>query len=307
MKRLVGGDYLLDLSPIEIEESVDGETYTSITDKSVLDQLTDLKAFIGKSGMIKPVWIKILNGETDEIIVTRGSLSTSDGVTFLIKVLLAGFILTLSVEFTQAETDDHTPLDEWYIDSNDAKYILVSKTQSLAQELADFEGDVNITGDVFVTGDTEFDGDVGCFENIVDKNGHKRFLEGDFVPREFTGFTYTYAKWSLSGSHLMIVLCFDIAANTSLEYTSIVDNIGLPSWIMDKISDTGGTQHVVSVKYAEQWEDSASIPSPAIVSGLAKPNSNTLGIAIWSNATISNTSYARIQFDLLIDNETPAP
>ena len=152
MKRLVGGDYLLDLSPIEIEESVDGETYTSITDKSVLDQLTDLKAFIGKSGMIKPVWIKILNGETDELIVTRGSISTSDGVTFLIKVLLAEFILTLSVEFTQAETDDHTPLDEWYIDSNDAKYILVSNTQSLAQELADFKGDVSITGDLTVTG-----------------------------------------------------------------------------------------------------------------------------------------------------------
>ena len=132
MKRLVGGDYLLDLSPIEIEESVDGETYTSITDKSVLDQLTGLKAFIGKSGMIKPVWVKLLNGETDELIVTRGSLSTSDGVTFLIKVLLVGFILTLSVEFTQAETEDHTPLDEWYIDDNDAKYILVSEAQLVA-------------------------------------------------------------------------------------------------------------------------------------------------------------------------------
>ena len=152
MKRLVGGDYLLDLSPIEIEESVDGETYTSITDKSVLDQLTGLKAFIGKSGMIKPIWVKLLNGETDEIVATRGSLSTSDGVTFLIKVLLVGFILALSVEFTQAETDDHTPLDEWYIDSNDAKYILVSNTQSLAKELADFEGDVSITGDLSVTG-----------------------------------------------------------------------------------------------------------------------------------------------------------
>lgn len=153
MNRLVGGDYLLDLSPIEIEESVDGATYTSITDKSVLDQLTNLSSFIGKSGMMKTVWVKLLNGETDETIVTRGSLSTSDGTTFLIKVLLAGFVLTLSVEFTQAETEDHTPLNEWYIDTNDAKYILISDTQSLAGELADFEGDVSITGDLTVTGE----------------------------------------------------------------------------------------------------------------------------------------------------------
>ena len=152
MKRLVGGDYSLDLSPIEIEESVDGETYTSITDKSVLDQLTGLKSFIGKSGMIKPVWIRLLNGETDEIVVTRGSISTSDGTTFLIRVLLVGFILTLSVEFTQMLNEDEEPLDDWYIDTNDAKYILISDTQSLAGELADFEGDVSITGDLSVTG-----------------------------------------------------------------------------------------------------------------------------------------------------------
>ena len=152
MKRLVGGDYQLDLSPIEIEESVDGETYTSITDKSVLDQLTGLKSFIGKSGMIKPIWIKLLNGETDEIVVTRGSLSTSDGVTFLIRILLVGFILTLSVEFTQMLNENDEPLDDWYIDTNDAKYILISDTQSLAGELADFEGDVSITGDLSVTG-----------------------------------------------------------------------------------------------------------------------------------------------------------
>ena len=140
MIRLVGGDYQLDLSPIEIEESVDGETYTSITDKSVLDQLTVLKAFIGKSGMIKPVWVKLLNGETDEIIVTRGSLSTSDGTTFLIKVLLAGFILTLSVEFTQMTDADSNPLDDWYIDTNDAKYILISDKQEITAIIG--EGDI---------------------------------------------------------------------------------------------------------------------------------------------------------------------
>lgn len=148
MKRLVGGDYQLDLSPIEIEESVDGETYTSITDKSVLDQLTGLKAFIGKSGMIKPIWVKLLNGETDELIVARGTLAVVDVGEFEICIPLDGYKLRISVEFTQmTDADDHL-LDDWYIDANDAKYILISDTQSLAGELADFEGDVSITGDL---------------------------------------------------------------------------------------------------------------------------------------------------------------
>ena len=122
----------MDMSPIEIEESVDGATYTEITDKAVLDQLTGLKTFIGKSGMIKPIWIKLLNGETDELIVTRGSLSAVDSNIFEICVPLDGYKLKISVEFTQMLNEDDEPLNDWYIDGGDAKYILVSDTQSVA-------------------------------------------------------------------------------------------------------------------------------------------------------------------------------
>ena len=73
------------------------------------------------------------------------------------------------------------------------------------------------------------------FENIVDKDGHKRFIEGDITPAETTGITFTYAKWSLSGSHLQIVLAMTIAAGTySTFYLGDITN--LPKWIFDKIS-----------------------------------------------------------------------
>lgn len=185
MKRLVGGDYQLDLSPIEIEESVDGETYTSITDKSVLDQLTGLKAFIGKSGMIKPIWIKLLNGETDEIVATRGSLSTLDGTTFLIKVLLVGFVLTLSVEFTQAETEDHTLLDEWYIDTNDAKYILISDKQEVTTIIG--EGDIPNAKPIYCH-------PIHIENNTASQNNyHLTFL---IFNNDATPFTYTsFKQW----------------------------------------------------------------------------------------------------------------
>lgn len=152
MKRLVGGDFLLDMSPIELELSVDGTTKTNITDNEVLEQLTDLKRFIGSPSMVKPIWCKLTNGETDELIVARGTLAVVDVGEFEICIPLNEFKLTISVEFTQMTDADDNLLDDWYIDTNDAKYILISDTQSLAGELADFEGDVSITGDLSVTG-----------------------------------------------------------------------------------------------------------------------------------------------------------
>ena len=73
MKKLVGGDYLLDLTPIEIEESEDGATKTNITNKDVIAQLTNLKNYIRNPEMIKPVWVLFNNGETDEKIVAVGN------------------------------------------------------------------------------------------------------------------------------------------------------------------------------------------------------------------------------------------
>ena len=48
---------------------------------------------------------------------------------------------------------------------------------------------------------------VKVFENIVDKDGHKRFIEGDITFENITGVSKVYGKWSLSGNHLMIVIC----------------------------------------------------------------------------------------------------
>lgn len=284
MKRLVGGDYLLDLSPIEIEESVDGETYTSITDKSVLDQLTGLKAFIGKSGMIKPIWVKLLNGETDEIVATRGSLSTSDGTTFLINILLVGFILTLSVEFTQMVNEDEDPIDDWYIDSGDAKYILVSEAQKI--------GDIS---------------ELPVFENIVDKDGHKRFIEGDITLRDEvpSGFKKTYGKWSLSGTHLLIVLAGEVDNGTEFSAQTICDMNDIPSWIPEKVQLLRPNERVVDQYNLVLYGGSAQNVSVY----LEKSSGSVLRLYL-SSFTASSDKTFRINFDLLIDNgetETPAP
>lgn len=142
MKKLVGGEYLLDLTPITIAESVDGETYTNITNADVIEQLTNLKEFIRNPKAIKPVWVKFVNDEDDAVIVTRGSLSIVDDGEFDIDVSIKGYTLKIHVEFTQATLSDSTPIDDWYIDTNDAKYLFTSDAQNISPIVEDVAKDV---------------------------------------------------------------------------------------------------------------------------------------------------------------------
>ena len=57
-----------------------------------------------------------------------------------------------------------------------------------------------------------------AFENIVDKDGHKRFIEGTPTNPTIEGVEITYAKWSLSGTHLMLVMAGNVASTTVLDY-----------------------------------------------------------------------------------------
>lgn len=280
MSRLVGGDYLLDLSSIELEESVDGSTKTNITNAEILEQLTNLKKFVKNPQMIKPVWVKLYNGETDELIVVRGSLAVVDTGEFEICVRLNGYKLVIYIEFTQVTLDDDTPIDDWFIDTNDAKYLFTSDAQNI--------GAIS---------------ELPVFENIVDKNGNKRFIEGDIVLVDgLTGFTQTYGKWALSGSHLLIVVAFDIADATAFIGARIC-NINIPEWIYDKIYALyGGANAVVTNITASGYADDYSSQTATVY--MTKPTGQPLSIYI-NAITTTKERHFRIAFDLLIDNETP--
>ena len=284
MKRLVGGDYLLDLSSIELEESEDGSTKTNITDSNVLEQLTNLKKYIKNPEMAKPVWVKLKNGENDELVIARGTFAVVDTGEFEICVQLDGYKLVIFIEFTQATLSDDTPIDDWYIDTNDAKYLFTSDAQAIAGQLADFTGDVKI------------------YENITDADGNKRFLSGDIdnVAEFVADDEIVYAKWTLSGNHLMLVFAFisdgakDLAGDTFA-------NVTLPQWIADKIYPmTDGVSHVaVSQGIYGYIPSNLAKSSVAIVPYISKV-SNQLRITCDSDGTIEDGKYYRIVFDLVI-------
>ena len=133
------------------------------------------------------------------------------------------------------------------------------------------------------------------FENITDKDGHKRFVEGDITVPTVSGMTKSYGKWSLSGTHLIIVLALNFDAGT---YDSMgVGTIALPSWIMAKIIPFTSNR-VMAVAYT--FYDSSLQASTG--NGWLNKSDSNLQMTL-SGLTLSNDVTTRVQIDLLIDNE----
>lgn len=131
---------------------------------------------------------------------------------------------------------------------------------------------------------------------LVDKDGHPRFIEGVIEPNEITGITWTYGKWSLSGTHLMIVLAGS-AVSDSYTYQEFAQ-FKVPQWVFDKIvsifSDT------IAYKAVNAYDSALNIQTMNV-----KLEKLTDAMQIFLNNSISLSSEKafRIEFDLLIDNE----
>lgn len=164
------------------------------------------------------------------------------------------------------------------------------------------DGNIHIGGNLDVDGKISVDGDAELFENIVDKDGHHRFVEGDVEIAEITGITKTYGKWSLSGSHLMVVLALEIASGTSLSWIGLSPNIDIPSWIKDKLVPISSQSYTVEIKSFTAYDEDLS--NPESVDGHFFNNTiyNNAGIYLNGN-TPSTNKIVRLQFDFLIDNE----
>lgn len=172
----------------------------------------------------------------------------------------------------------------------------------------EFDGDVSIDGDLEVEedalfkGDADFKGDVKSFENIVDKDGHKRFIEGLITTTAQEGITYNFAKWSLSGSHLLIVIFGSYANGTTISNDFIFGYLNdLPTWIKDKIYPMyEDTIYVIFGQYSARGSGGATQPFNV---NLAKSLDGTIDVRKSGAVTASGDKHFRVQFDLLIDND----
>lgn len=206
VKRLIGGLVLLNLCAISLDVTADE---VDITNDGVLEQLKELRTFIDEkrnfskeSKQLKPVLVQY-----------RSSASKIDGVVQC-NMEFNTDALHLNICGTSIQNDG-TPL---------------TITINVVYEYTDYVGYTIKTAKLNATQNQPI------FESIVDKNGNKRFIEGDIAIEEITGITKKYGKWSLSGSHLMCVIACEVDANTEIPvWPSVFSYIELPEWIIDKI------------------------------------------------------------------------
>lgn len=142
-------------------------------------------------------------------------------------------------------------------------------------------------------------GGSSILENIVDSNGNKRFVEGNVIGKYHTPshITFTYGKWSLSGTHLMIVLFFTI--NTTSKITQMADlcqGIEIPKWIVDKLKLQNSSAIEKKNFYAYDNDSYMTIMCQKYNEKLYLKN-----VKDYSAPEIDTK--IRIQFDFLIDNE----
>lgn len=136
-------------------------------------------------------------------------------------------------------------------------------------------------------------------ENIKDSAGNSRFVEGNITPQTISGVSFTYAKWSLSGTHLMIVLAGTLENGAVLSNVNWA-NIVIPQWIHDKIYPVFAIS-AIEIKAVTARDNAYNSQSLSFLIG--KATGHSLYINQTANLTLTSEKYFRLVFDLLIDNE----
>lgn len=143
---------------------------------------------------------------------------------------------------------------------------------------------------------------------IKDAQGHNRFLTGDIsVTSSLSGLVVDFAKWSLSGSHLLIVCQLSSTQNITFSTWGEIGRLSdFPQWINDKIHPIETADVNVMIGEFIGLNSGLGKSTNKLISFIAKSNDGTeLILKAWNNEDDSNTIqtgyHYRICFDLLID------
>lgn len=130
-------------------------------------------------------------------------------------------------------------------------------------------------------------------EDIVDSAGNKRFIEGA-INTSISNINNNYKGWSLSGTHLMIVLSFSVLLNINLSEGQKIASVDIPSWVKQKIRTAYLT--TVDKKVFNNYAGNDTFNVELYKSG------QEIEIHSAETKTLAEGSIFRIQFDLLIDD-----
>lgn len=132
---------------------------------------------------------------------------------------------------------------------------------------------------------------------LVDKDGNNRFVEGNLTEVTMDGVTYTYKKWSLSGTHLMFVACGTIASGKKFIGGGDLFKAEIPSWMLEKVQPTMNAL----ISYGSFSAVDSNYSSTQVSIYFDKKTNHILcGVSSESSEFTADANF-RIEFDLLID------
>lgn len=137
--------------------------------------------------------------------------------------------------------------------------------------------------------------------SLKDSHGNPRFVEGDITMETISGITQTYGKWSLSGTHLMIVFTGRIASGTYIGGYTNMANINVPTYILNKVPYLITGRADVRRQYFPIYSTNTEILAQKLFYLAKLDNKLNIGSSTLDPVTINEDGYFRIQFDLLID------
>lgn len=139
---------------------------------------------------------------------------------------------------------------------------------------------------------------INSFEQIYDKDGHKRFIEGNLGLNEIEGLSLSFGKWSLSGSDLSIVAVLSATNGTEIPTGTIFTLQNLPDWILEKIFPLYGTNRVLRTTIYFYADDETNQTANIRILKDTSVRCNFI-----SSLTLTANRNARIELHMLIDNE----
>lgn len=133
-------------------------------------------------------------------------------------------------------------------------------------------------------------------EALVDSNGNSRFIGGNGIPKNVSGMSIRYGKWSLNGSNLM----FEILGtfSNSLSGENVMCTFTIPEWIVPKIQIA--FNNIIDYIDCDITSTSGSVIKTRVqitISGNIIYFTNVLA------QTINGLSLFKIRYNIIIDNE----
>ena len=261
----------------KVEKALQGDTLTNIEVVTNSDYSMQLKLTFGDNSFIM-----------SPVFTNKGR-----GIVSITKTATSGLVDTYTVTYTDNTTSTFTVTNAEGFNANN---LYATLTAGTGIELTNNGQNVTVTAKRLLN-------------EIVDSQGRLRFVEGNLRTDEYEGFTYLYAKWSLSGTHLMLVLAGKIAAGTTTPANARLAVVNIPaslSFIHEKlipISSGGGVVDVQDFKVRSSTSWSAGIKTweaiKVVVAGGYSIAITTSGPTI----TVDTETSFRIKFDFLIDTD----